>query len=260
MVSIYNNDEWIGKKYGKLTVTRPIRLKASRSTQWYWEMQCDCGSIATVKPIEVIKGKIVSCGCHRKNKRGVALTHGMSHSKLHNIWCGMNNRCNPENKNTEGYGGRGIRVCAEWSKFEAFRDWAISNGYQEGLTIERKNVNGNYCPDNCTWIPLEKQARNRRTTRWVTYQGREMSLAEAAEIAAIPYKVVHNRIKHGWSLDEALGKPLRDNESSLKRKCDELGLNYHSVYSRISNGWSEEEAFRTPFKQGNNQFSKHIGG
>lgn len=256
MVSVYNKSEWIGKKYGKLTVIKPVRIKTCRSTQWYWEMRCDCGGIAVVKPIEVIKGKIVSCGCYRKNRRGVGLTHGMSHTKLHNIWCGMNNRCNPEHKNSEGYGGRGIRVCEEWSKFEAFRDWAISNGYQDGLTIERKDVNGDYTPHNCTWIPLEKQARNRRTTRWVTYQGREMSLAEASEISGIPYKVVHNRIKQGWSLEEALSRPLREHALSLRRKCEERGLNYHSVYNRISRGWSEEDAFSTPFVQGNNQFTK----
>lgn len=256
MVSVYNKDEWIGKKYGMLTVVKPVRARCSHSTQWYWEMLCECGAVAMVKPIEVIKGKIVSCGCHRKNRRGMGLTHGMSRTKLHNIWCGMNNRCNPEHKNTEGYGGRGIRVCTEWLKFETFRDWAISNGYQEGLTIERKDVNGDYCPDNCTWIPLGRQARNRRTTRWVTYQGREMSLAEAAEIAGIPYKTVHLRIKNGWSLDKALSEPLRDDALSLKRKCEELGLNYHSVYNRIRSGWTEDEAFSTPFKEGNNQFTK----
>lgn len=179
--------------------------------------------------------------------------HGESHTRLHNIWCDMNKRCrfNP------GYAGRGIKVCEEWSDYRVFAEWARSNGYADNLTIERKDVDGDYCPQNCTWIERPKQARNRTTTKWVEYRGKTMSLAEATELVGIvPYKTVHLRMKKGWSLDKALTEPPH-RKSELHKKCDELGLNYHSVYNRIRSGWSEEDAFSKPFAIGNNQFTNH---
>ena len=95
--------------------------------------------------------------------------HGESHTPLHDTWCGMNNRC----RHHPRYAGRGIEICKEWAVYENFRDWALKNGYEEGLTIERVDVNGNYCPENCKWISFAKQARNRATTKWVEYEGRK---------------------------------------------------------------------------------------
>ena len=165
---------------------------------------------------------------------------------MHNIWCGINNRCNPSHKNNGRYGARGIKVCDEWSEYENFAKWAREHGYEDGLTIERVNVDGDYCPENCKWIPFGDQARNRRTTFWVMYQGEKMSLAEAAEKAGLPYKQVHYRIKRrGWSVENALSTPIRG-KSDLRIKCEELGLNYHTIYNRIRMGWNEHDAINTP--------------
>lgn len=170
--------------------------------------------------------------------------HGESHTRLHNIWCGINKRCKPDGV----YGKKGIFMCDEWKDYTVFAKWARENGYADDLTIERVNVKGNYCPENCTWIPLGKQARNRSTTRWVEYQGRRMSLAEAAELANLPYKEVHLRIKKGWSVEDALSTPLFQ-KSELHKRCEDLGMNYHTVYNRIYNlGWTEERALMTPTK------------
>ena len=169
-------------------------------------------------------------------------SHHESHTRLHNIWCDMNKRC----KSNPRYAGRGIFVCDEWKDYSAFASWARSNGYSDELTIERINVNGPYEPNNCKWITLEKQARNRTTTRWVMYGGEKMSLAEASERSGIPYKVAHLRIKSGWSVEKALSVPVRS-KSELHKKCDELGLNYHTVYNRIRMGWTEDEALKTRF-------------
>lgn len=246
-MSRYNKEEWIGKRYGMLVVEKSVNRKMKNNTsQWLWRLRCDCGGEITTRPIEVIKGRVVSCGCYRKKRMSPTKRHGESHTKLHDIWCGMNNRCNPNNVSSVGYGARGIKIFDEWKEFEEFKAWSLKNGYEDGLTIERVNVDGDYCPDNCTWVPLSIQARNRRTTMWVTYNGRSMSLAEAAELAGLPYKQVHGRIKkYGWSVERALTTPIQK-KSELHVKCDELGINYHTVYNRIRMGWNEEDAINTP--------------
>lgn len=208
MESKYNDTKWIGKKYNALTVVEPVHVTLNNGcNQWFWKVKCDCGKEKVMKPIEIIKEKKKSCGCGLY-KRTTA-THRESHTRLHNIWCGMNCRCNLNHKNIRGYADRGITICDEWKDYETFAKWARSNGYEEGLTIERKDVNGDYCPENCTWIPLVKQARNRRTTHWVEYQGERMSLAEACERANMPYKQVFERItKHNWPVEKALSIPM----------------------------------------------------
>lgn len=241
----YNDPEYIGKKYNMLTVLEPVphRYKNGNAA-WLWRVRCDCGTEKIVRPIGIISGKNVSCGCYRKSGKIAEknIVHGESHSRLHNIWCSMNDRCNPNHANTGNYGKNNISVCEEWRDYTKFAQWARANGYEEGLSIERKDVMGDYCPENCTWIPMEKQARNRTTTRWVEFQGRRMSLAEAAEIAGLPYKQVHLRLKKGWSLEDALTKPLRK-ESDLHKECVARGLNYHKVYNRIHvYGWDIERA------------------
>lgn len=246
--AVYNSSEWIGKKYNMLTVIEPINVTLNNGNkQWLWKCRCDCGNEKVLKPLEVIKGHCVSCGCYRlKVVKTSCLIHGESHTKLHNIWCGMNSRCDPSHVDAERYGKRGIRVCEEWHDYTKFAEWARSHGYEDGLSIERIDVNGNYCPENCTWIPFPKQARNRRTTRWVEYQGKTMSLAEAAERAGLPYKQVHFRIKHGWTVEAALSTPLIKGKSEMRKKCDAAGVDYNRVMARIQSGWTEEDALNTP--------------
>ena len=140
-------------------------------------------------------------------------THGESHTRLHNIWCGMNNRCDPSHASSRGYGDRGITVCDDWKSYENFAAWARENGYADELTIERINVNESYCPENCKWIPFKKQARNRRTTHWVKYEGLKMSLAEACERAGLPYKQVFWRMAHaGWTFEKAITTPMGEDK------------------------------------------------
>lgn len=208
--SVYNKPEWIGQKFNKLEVIEPVHVTLNNGTnQWFWRVKCDCGEERMEKPIAVINGKVKTCGCGKLSYIPRNKTHNESHTRLHNIWCGMNNRCDPTHAHTERYGKRGISICEEWKQYENFASWARHNGYKDNLTIERKDVNGDYCPENCTWIELKKQARNRCTTHWVNFQGREMSLAEACEIANMPYKQVFERItKLNWSVETALMTPM----------------------------------------------------
>lgn len=139
--------------------------------------------------------------------------HNLRGHPLYGVWAGMNRRCyTPSSTQYKWYGANGIKVCQEWKdSFKTFYDWAISNGWSKGMSIEREDIKGNYCPENCSIIPLKEQARNRRDTRWVKYNGEEMSLAECVErYSNIDYKVVWQRIfVNGYSLEDALTKPKR---------------------------------------------------
>ena len=117
----------------------------------------------------------------------------------------MKKRCEKNRSCSKYHGDRGIKVCDEWKTFENFEKWAMENGYNDNLSIERINVNGNYEPKNCKWIPIRLQSRNRRNTIFVEYKGERMPLGEACERAELPYMIVFNRIyKYGWSVKNAL--------------------------------------------------------
>ena len=175
--------------------------------------------------------------------------HGERNTKLYGVWASMRQRCNnPNEKEYKNYGGRGIKVCEAWEYYINFSEWAHMHGYEEGLTIDRIDVNGNYCPENCQWIPFELQARNKTNTYWVTYEGRKMSLPEACELSGVPEYTFRSRVLNGWSEEKALSiMPQQNKRSDLHKKAEKAGLNYHTVYSRIYQmGWSEEEALNTP--------------
>ena len=108
------------------------------------------------------------------------------------------------------YGGRGINLYKEWEQFEPFMEWALNNGYKEGLTIERKNVNKDYCPENCCWIPMKEQAKNKRTSKQIEFNGQIHILSDWSKITNIPYKTLMKRIYElNWSVEKALTTPPR---------------------------------------------------
>ena len=139
-----------------------------------------------------------------------AKKHGMTHEKIYYVWSGMKRRCyNPKTKDYERYGGRGICVCEEWRQdFVVFYNWAISNGYRDGLTIERNDVNGNYCPENCCWISKAEQSRNRRSSLYISYNGETRIFSEWADLYGINRTTLRHRIfDYGWSIEKALNTP-----------------------------------------------------
>lgn len=137
---------------------------------------------------------IDGCGCPQCGKESHC-THKMSNTKLYKAYNGMLARCNnPNSFKYSCYGGRGIRVCKEWLNFENFFSWAMQNGYKEGLTIERIDVDGNYEPSNCKWIPKRQQYYNQRRTRYVHLRGKEISLSELKDVLGIRAGILEYRL------------------------------------------------------------------
>ena len=135
---------------------------------------CDCGNKVTVR--SDCLGTTKSCGCLKKTKAPLNLgktnLHGLTHHPVYGRWNAMINRC--ENPNTlayKNYGERGIKVCDEWHDLKEFIRWSEENGFNNKLTLERIDVNGNYEPSNCKWIPMKEQYYNKRTSVYHTYNG-----------------------------------------------------------------------------------------
>lgn len=157
-----------GQKFGRLVVL-------GRGTQKYkgnafWRCQCDCGSVVDVASNHLRSGRVQSCGClGRENSAKSHTTHGGSHTRLYGVWACMISRCyTPSNTSYQRYGAKGVKVCDEWRKdFAAFQNWAMSNGYDETAkrgecTIDRIDVYGNYEPNNCRWVSMSAQNKNKR--------------------------------------------------------------------------------------------------
>lgn len=204
-----------GDKFGRLTV-----LSLKRENGWdrtKAECQCECGSTLILDFNKLRSGNTKSCGCYRKDYlREKSLTHGQSNSLLYGTWQNIKGRTqNPNNQDFSYYGGRGIKLCDEWLDFQNFHDWAMSNGYEEGLTIDRIDVDKDYSPDNCRWVDRKVQANNRRVRRdavnpVIEAFGQSKTLDEWMKDPAIVYKNKYNliyRIKAGWSPEEAMMTP-----------------------------------------------------
>lgn len=137
--------------------------------------------------------------------------HGLRHTRIYGIWLQMKNRC--YNTNTErfkDYGGRGISICEEWrNDFKSFYNWSMSNGYKEGLTIDRINNDGNYEPKNCRWVEIKIQNRNARSNHLITYKNETRCISEWVEITGISRSVITNRLKYGWDIERIFSIPIR---------------------------------------------------
>lgn len=123
--------------------------------------KCDCGNVVVVGQTYLVQGKRTRCGRHCATRK----THGLSHEPLYKRWSKMKQRCtNRHDASYRDYGGRGVKVCQLWAKdFIAFRDWSLANGYSEELSLDRIDVNGDYCPENCRWATEKVQQNNKRS-------------------------------------------------------------------------------------------------
>lgn len=155
-----------GKTFGSLTVISRSENGKHRRTRWL--CKCKCGKTVTCDSSALTSGAKTHCGCQRKKiqKKIKTEMHNGSRTRLYRIWAQMRDRCsNPSSTSYQWYGAKGVEVCDEWREaFNPFRDWALSNGYAEGLSIDRMNPFGNYEPSNCRWITLSEQAYNKRNS------------------------------------------------------------------------------------------------
>lgn len=201
-------------------------------------------------------------------KRAQHSSTGMSSHRLNKIWRMMRQRCYNQNDQAyKNYGGKGVKVCEEWHTFKFFMEWALNNGYQDGLTIERKDSNGDYCPSNCEWITRAENCRRARkgkpggrkgTGKVIEFNGESKTIQRWAEEIGIKDTTLHQRIAN-WGIEKALttkpkprysGKLYTVNgvTKNLTEWAKELGVHPTTLKGRLQRGWEVEEALTTKNK------------
>lgn len=209
----------INQKFGRLTVIElaPKKVLPCGNSVTMWLCKCECGNTKVVPANNLKIGKTKSCGClnaelssKRRKKHGGIV--GNKRERLYDIWRAMKERCyNEKGVNYPNYGGRGIFVCDEWLfDYTAFKEWALSNGYQENLTIDRIDFNKGYCPQNCRWATKKEQNNNTRHNTMITAFGETNTLSQWSEKTGISTDVISARIKKlHWNAEKALSTPVR---------------------------------------------------
>ena len=190
-----------GRRFGKLTVIKRVENKITNNGQIKVQFlcKCDCGKETIVLSNSLKSGLTKSCGC-------IYRTHNMTNSKIYNVWQSIKTRCfNKNSKSYKEYGGRGIKMCEEWlHEFQAFYNWAIENGYKDGLTIDRIDNNGNYTKENCRWVTMKEQSNNKRTSKYITYNNETHTMAEWSYKLGGSKDLISKRLASGWSIEKAL--------------------------------------------------------
>lgn len=207
-----------GRRFGRLTVIEKSCLDIGDNGQRYYICRCDCGNMTINYSSDLTCNKTLSCGCYsREIAKQRQLKHGQKGTRLYTIWENMKKRCyNAKIANYKNYGGRGIKVCEEWHEFGQFYEWAMANGYNDKLTLDRIDNNGNYEPSNCRWVDKKTQANNTRSNHYLTYNGRTMTMKQWAEELGISYNLIRDRInKLGWSVEKTFTTPKK--KSARKR-------------------------------------------
>lgn len=205
-----NIEDLTGQRFGRLTAIRYAGKSAGKQT--LWECRCDCGNTTIVQQQNLKNGHTKSCGCYSVELcTERTKTHGESSTRLYTIWHDMISRCYSEKHHSYcNYGGRGISVCDEWkSDFLNFKKWAIENGYEKNLSIDRIDTNGNYCPGNCRWATNRTQANNTRRNLYYTVNGEKDTLSNICRKNNLPYVTISSRVRNGWSIEKAISTPIK---------------------------------------------------
>ena len=202
-----------GQVFWKWTVIGPYRKRRDKDGRLWtdWLCRCYCGTEKWIEKNELLTGHSKQCIRHKGEHN---LKHGMAGNKrigtthpMFRVWSTMKDRCiRPNTHNFNRYGGRGIRVCERWMEFANFL-LDMGQTYQYGLTLERKDNNGDYCPSNCRWATRKEQANNRRSNRLIEINGTVKNLSQWSEQNGISCDVVRYREKKGLSTEKAITLP-----------------------------------------------------
>lgn len=255
---------YLGLKVGMLTVITDTEISYSAYGKKIYniKVRCDCGVEKYIVRNTFTKGKSRSCGCSSsKFRQKLVTTHGQSKSRLYRIWVGIKSRCSnrSNNKDAKSYFLRNISICNEWLySFENFRDWSLSNGYKDNLTIDRIDNNGNYCSENCRWVTSKIQANNRRNTCIFTAFGETKDLDSwindprcVVDRSTLYYRIT----KTDWNTEDSITSPnvklfmcygeLKSlSEWSNDTRCN---VSLSTLKSRVNVlKWTIQESIETP--------------
>jgi hypothetical protein len=198
-----------GSRFGRLLV---VHREPSDGRGRLWRAICDCGEERVLETYSLTSGGTASCGCFARERSAQrATTHGRSRSQEHITWKAVKQRCYDENaRNYKWYGGRGIEVCERWR--DSFENFLADMGPKPSNdhSIDRKDSNGDYCPENCRWATLQEQRRNQSNNRLLEIHGIVGSLVEWSEVSGIPAEVIRGRLDRcEWTPYDAVTKPVR---------------------------------------------------
>jgi hypothetical protein len=254
-----------GKRFGKLVVIKRADdyVQPSGKHRIRWLCKCDCGNIKVINGKDMVKGETKSCGCLHREK---VSTHNLSKNLLYDVLHRMYKCCcNPNCNNYENYGGRGIKLVSQWNKdivgmenaVKNFIQWSKSHGYKKGLSIDRKNNDGNYESSNCRWVSRKIQNNNKRSNIFITYMGEKHTIKEWSEIKNISYNSLRERlITLHWKPEKAFNTPTRKqhhykiNIEGEDLTLKEIALKYNipraTLDYRLKNGWTISKTILTP--------------
>ena len=206
---MWKAEDLSGRRFEKLKVIS--RVANNKHGRAVWLCECECGNRKEIAAANLKKGSTTSCGCYSRSLKRKKGTHGMTNTRIFHEWESMIQRCkNPNNQRYRDYGGRGIKVCDDWmNDFTSFYEWAVNNGYDDTLTLDRKNVDGDYEPSNCRWITNFEQQSNKRNNRIIECNGEKHILNEWARITGLNAQTIAWRIDRGWKTEDALYTPSR---------------------------------------------------
>jgi len=189
-----------GERFGSLIIVKEAEPLKNRRR---FLCQCKCGVKKEVYMNHLRSGNTKSCGCLVKEKLLERSTHGMRNSKTYRTWVNMKSRCNNKNSQSyKNYGGRGIKFCKSWNKFENF--YKDMGDKPEGRTLDRINNSGDYCKENCRWTDWETQANNRRGNVFIEFKNDKLTISQWERKLGIKRATLNGRLRRGWSVERAL--------------------------------------------------------